>query len=417
MRAPLRQRFILAAIAFLFAGALPPSAADEKPQPNPFTELPFSEWTKQGNIETVRWKTSAFVIGLTSHQRLVARFVMEVDGKALTKRGNHGSIVGLVQVTDAAGRNYRHYASMDLSNLDPEKKSTDIVDYWDAFVLPGDYTVDLALYHSGTGEHNLIQRKLSVTALKNDPLPEAWRNVPTLEFVDPAMPPDKEIYFHPEVQGKLELPLNTRRTVQLQVLADLTPSELFHGSQARYNRYLIAAVPSFKVFSQIQVRNGTLDMAILDLLERRVTFEEGDIKAIDWTSLKKALMTMGVATISVRSLGIREPTPAFLRDELLRRLTPAQSSTGNDPLQIFIVFGSPLGLYSFKGTHDNPVATDCNCRIYYLEYDISWNYDQFSATGNVEKMFSPLHVKSFHVHNPAEVRNALARILNEVSQM
>jgi hypothetical protein len=140
-------------------------------------------------------------------------------------------------------------------------------------------------------------------------------------------------------------------------------------------------------------------------------------KAIDWTSLKKALMTMGVATISVRSLGIREPTPAFLRDELLRRLTPAQSSTGNDPLQIFIVFGSPLGLYSFKGTHDNPVATDCNCRIYYLEYDISWNYDQFSATGNVEKMFSPLHVKSFHVHNPAEVRNALARILNEVSQM
>jgi hypothetical protein len=392
-------------------------AGEENSPPNPFTQLPFEEWVKQGDSEALRWKTSAFVIGLSSHQRLVARFVMQVDGNALRKRGNKGSIVGLVQITDSAGKKYRHYASMDLGDLNPEKKTSGIMDYWDAFILPGDYTVDLALYHSGTGEHNFIQRKLTVPPLKNDPLADLWRDLPALEFVDPAKPPDKETFFHPEVQGKLNLPLATRTPVELEVLVDLTPSELFHGSQTRYNHYLMSAVPAFKAFGQIAVQSGSLDMVILDLLERQVAFEQDNVKALDWPALKKALGTMGVATINVRTLEVRQHTPVFLRDEV-ERLTAKQAATsGNRPFQVLIIFSSPLGIYSFKGLGTTQLPRDCNCRIFYMEYDsYSVYYQEFSATGSVEKMLNPLPVKSFHVHSPEDVRTALAKILNEISQ-
>ena len=57
-----------------------------KPELNPFERLPFQQWIAQGKVEQLPWKTSAFVIGLTNHQRLVARFVMQVKAKAAAHR-------------------------------------------------------------------------------------------------------------------------------------------------------------------------------------------------------------------------------------------------------------------------------------------------------------------------------------------
>jgi hypothetical protein len=389
-----------------------------KPEPNPFEQLPFEQWAQQGKIEQLPWKTAAFFIGLSHHQRLVARFSMEVKAKVLARRGNEGHILGLVQLTDATGKTYRHYGTLEVNNIDLERSSSDLVDYWDAFVLPGTYTVDLALYHSATGEHSFVRRTLSVPALKNDPLLEAWRNLPTVEFVDPAHPPDKEMFFHPEIQGKLYLPLVTRSPVELEVLWDLTPSELFAGSQVRYNRYLIGAVPAFKAFSQIAVQNGSLDMAILELLRQEVTFEDKNVKTLNWPQLKDALNAMGPATVNVKTLEVHRPTPVFLRDELARRLNSQEATAaGSHPVQVFIIFGSSLSYYSFKGIGNKPLPANCNCRVYYLEYDFSRANSEFSAIGNVEKMLRPLNVRSFRVHSPEGVRGALAKILSELAEM
>jgi hypothetical protein len=276
----------------------------------------------------------------------------------------------------------------------------------------------MAVYHTATKEHNFIQRKLKVPPLKHDPLPQAWRDLPAVEFVDPAKPPDKETFFHPDIRGKLYLPLGTHSRIELHALLDLTPSELFAGSQNRYNRYLIGAVPAFKVFSQIDVQNGTLDMAILDLEQQQVTFEQKDVKTLDWPVLKTALSAMGPATVNVKTLEVRQPSPAFLRDEVARRLNaPEATPRSSHPFQAFIIFGSSLTDYSFKHLQENPLPENCNCRVYYLEYDFSRTNSQFSATNNVEKMLRPVAVRSFHVNTPEDVRKALATILNEVSEL
>ena len=405
----------------LFCLVLASSALQQKesgPEPNPFEQLPFAQWVAQGKVQQIPWDTSVYFFGLSNHQRLVARVVMDVNAKALAKRGTEGSILGLVQLTDAAGKTYRHYGRLDVGSVPPEGNGNDVTDYWDVFVLPGTYTVDMAVYHTGTKEHNFIQRKLKVPPLKHDPLPEAWRDLPAVEFADPASPPDKEIFFHPEIRGKLYLPLVTHTPVELQVLSDLTPSHLFAGSQSRYRRYLIGAVPAFKVFSQIDVQNGTLDMAILDLVQQQVAFEQKEVKTLDWPALKTALNAMGAATVNVKTLEVRQPKPVFLRDEVARRLNaPEATPRSSHPFQAFIIFGSSLTDYSFKHLEENPLPEKCNCRVYYLEYDFSRTNSEFSAINNVEKMLRPLGVRSFHVNTPEDVRKALATILNEVSEL
>jgi hypothetical protein len=417
--ASLRQS--LAILCFCLISLAHAAQQDSKPELNPFEQLPFQQWIAQGKVEQLPWKTSAFVIGLTNHQRLVARFVMQVKTKPVARRGEpagNGQIVGLFQLTDSAGRTYRRYGKLDVGEVNVEMNDKDLVDYWDAFVLPGDYTVDFALYHSGTGEHSFIEKKLSVPPLKKDPLPEAWRDLPPVEFVDPAKPPDKEIFFHPEITGKLYLPLAARTPVKLQVLFDLTPSELFHGSQSRFNRYLVAAIPTFKVFSQIAVQNGSLDMAIVDLLQQQVTFEQKNVRSLDWPLLKKALNTTAPATVNVQTLGVRNPTPVFLRDEISRRINSAQSRPDvSKPVQVFVIFSSSLTDYSFKDMEQQPLPEDCSCRVYYLEYDFSWMNYEFSNTGKVEKMLRPLKTKSFRIHSPDDMRRALATILQEVSEI
>lgn len=408
-------------LTVLFCLVLACSASQQKksePEPNPFEQLPFAQWVAQGKVEQMPWDTSVYFIGLSNHQRLVARVVMDVSAKALAKRGTQGNILGLVQLTDASGKTYRHYGRLDVSSVDPDGNSRDVTDYWDLFVLPGTYTVDMAVYHTATKEHNFIQRKLKVPSLKHDPLPQAWRDLPAVEFVDPAKPPEKETFFHPDIRGKLSLPLVTHTAIQLQVLLDLTPSELFAGSQSRYKRYLIGAVPAFKVFSQINVQNGTLDMAILDLEQQQVAFEQKDVKTLDWPVLKTALNAMGPATVNVKTLEVRQPKPVFLRDEVARRLNvPEATPRSSHPFQAFIIFGSSLTDYSFNHLQENPLPENCNCRVYYLEYDFSRTNSEFSAIKNVEKMLRPVRVRSFHVNTPEEVRKALATILNEVSEL
>ena len=202
------------------------------------------------------------------------------------------------------------------------------------------------------------------------------------------------------------------------MLFDLTPSELFHGSQSRFNRYLIGAIPTFKLFSQIAVQNGSLDMALVDLLEQQVTFEQKNVKTLDWPELKKALNTTAPATINVRTLELRHPTPVFLRDELSRRINSEEARPGGArPVRVFVIFSGSLDDYSFKDLEQKSLPEDCTCRVYYLEYDFSRMNFEFSDTGKVEKMLRPLKTKSFHIHSPDDMRRALATILQEVSQM
>ncbi|HWZ42890.1 MAG TPA: hypothetical protein VNW97_05410 [Candidatus Saccharimonadales bacterium] len=420
MRSSTRPNILLPLVLLLgFAVALP---AQQPPEPSPFDHLPFEQWVREGPREQVPWETRATYLGLSGHQRLMADIEVRVGISALLQRPRQGQMLLLLKVTDSAGNEFRNFESLELDEVntsEKEAKHESIHFSWKAFFLPGEYRITTALYHSATGEHNVSEKKLRVPAFNKDRLPDVWRNLPAVEFWSPIKKDDLDLIFRPDIEGRLYLPLVTRRPLQVEVLADFAVSDIFHGSHYAYNRYLAAALPTLKTLSQIEVRSGTLDIAVLDLARQRVAFQQQEIKELDWANLKKALAENEASVVSISALRAKHPGPVLFREELMRRISTPGSNTsqaGPTPLRVFILMSSPLGLYSFDGLKSARLPEECSCVIYYLEYDSSRRPGFFSAIGHVKRMLLPQHVHAFSAYSSQGVHHALATILREVAE-
>ena len=244
-----------------------------------------------------------------------------MDGAELAKRRGKGQLVIFVRLTDAEGRPYLDHGSIDLEKIEEGIRNQNVTYAESAFVLPGDYRVAVAIFDTATGEHSAKQEKLHVPAPKNDPLPDAWRDLPPVELIPHTEPPDSSVLL-PTVAGRLHLPAETRRPVQIAVMVNLTPSERLAHAQQVPERNLGNLLPALKVISQMAVRNGSLSVALLDLARRRVTFHQEDIHNLDWPALKDSLKEADAGTIDVKSLEDRHHKVEFFEAEVSRRIGP-----------------------------------------------------------------------------------------------
>lgn len=384
-----------------------------------FAAVPFDQWTQKGAQSPIPWKVRILPYGLSVHQRLRAHVDVELAGKELVKRPQGARLVVLVQVNDAGGHRFRDYSYVTLKEIPPQFKKLKVFLNSDFFVLPGDYKVTVALFDDYTGEHNLMEAPLAVGPIKDDPLPGSWNGLPPVEFLGAAVE-GPDILFRPDVAGKLNLPLATKRPVRVDVLADVTASDLFRGSTRFYNRYLSVALPLLKALSQINLQQGSLSVAMLDLRRRRVTFEQDDVKTLDWPRARAVLAPEnGPATIDIKALEQHRESPAFLQDELLRRLNggaPAARPEG-EPFHVFVVIGSPMDFYSFRHLPHIPAGSEEKCVVYYLQFELLNTQYADGAVGNVRNMLKPLTVHAIKVRSAESIRHALARILEEVGSI
>lgn len=422
-----------------------------------FAVAPLAHWLAEGPVAQVPWKIRTYSHGLSLHQRLVEHIEVEVHGRELAKRAGNGKLILLVQVTDAQGHDFRDHGALDLGQIKPEMRKRSITWSWEAFALPGEYSVMIALYDTGTHEHDLALTRIKVEPLKNDPLPEMWRGLPTWEFWAPL--DETDLLFHPDTDGRLHLAPSTKRPVHLEILADLTPSDLFHGSTRFYAHYLAVVVPLMKALSQVDPAGGTVNISTVDLRRRKVTFEQDSNpnRELDWPKIKSVIAPEnGPATIDAQVLQQKHETPDFLRDEFLRRLkeppakppdsatppglvtrpdsakasgsaTPPDSAKSSGsartpgqvrPLRVFVVIGSPMDFYSF---HSMPPIEDApgeeECLVYYLQYELYNPSYASGALNEVRKLLKPLPVHTMKVRSPESVRHALARVMEDISRM
>ena len=392
----------------------PQSQPQDIPVEEMFAAVPFAQWVKQGAQAPVPWKVRIQSYGLSLHQRLFAHVEVELAGKDLVKRPLGDRFVALVQVSDAAGHPFRDYSFFLLKEAPPQFKKVKVVLNSDFFVLPGEYKVTIVLVDAMTGEHNLMESPLNVAPLKDDPLRDSWNGLPTVEFLEPGMEgPDR--LFRPDIAGKLNLPLATKRPARLELLADVTASDLFRGSTRFYNRYLSVALPLLKALSQIKLESGSLSVAMLDLRRRRVTFEQDEVKDLNWPRARAVLAPEnGPGTIDITALEQHRESPAFLQDELLRRLN---AHAAGEPIHVFVVIGSPMDFYSFRNLPHMPPGSEEKCVVYYLQFELLNPRYADGAVGNVRNMLKPLRVHAIKVRSAESIRHALARILEEVSSM
>jgi hypothetical protein len=410
--------FLAIAIGAGFVTSLP---AEGPTTDSVFAEAPFDKWTAQGNHQEVPWQVQTSADRLSFHQRLIATIQVQVPVPELLKRSHDEHITLLVEVRNGQGVSSRNFGVLDLADLKPEMKRSDVEFSWQAFAVPGQYELSVALWDKKSGEHNFLRRLFHVDAYRNDPLPEMWRGLDAFEFWGTKRD-GPDYMFHADIEGRPNLALATRRPIEMEVLLDMTPSaEVFRGSYGYYNHYLGAALPTFKVLNQINLKNGSRLAAALDLVQRHIVFEQTDGKDLDWATLRKTLSPdSGPGTVSVNDLKNRQQSPVYLREEIVRRLKAGSEhaeKSGERPLKVFVLLGSPMDSYTFPRLPEIETGEEQDCVIYYLQFEFSQHEGIMGGVNNVEKMLKPLKIRSFEVRSADDVRRALAKMLEELAKL
>jgi hypothetical protein len=409
------------------------AAVGQQGRPDPaFGKIPFEEWLKGGGEARIRWSLRMDRAVLDAHQRLATAVVVEVDGAEFVKRNKPGQLVVFVEIRDQENRVYRSHRALltaevkkpgDLATLNFEQH---------AFITPGEYRVAAAVYDAASKEHSLKQLKVRVPELPRDPLPEAWRDVPSVELLGGADPPDR--WYLPEISSRLHLPVKTERPVHIDVVVNESPTETAEARTGRVSRRDMGnLVPALKVISQMEIGNGSMNVTLLDLERRKVSFTQQEAGTLDWTRLRAALVENDPDRIDVHALENHEQNAQFFVSEIRKRL--------GDPARVLIVLSAPM---AFVGGQDlRPIEAEQGSRVFYICYypplqvvpgearqDAIGHHGRVAQSplphatvvgttveDSLERTLKPLAPRLFNVRSPMEFRNALAAIINEISQL
>jgi hypothetical protein len=401
-----------------------------------FSQIPFEQWLSQGDSSHIHWTVRLSEPELSIHQRFITEVSVQVDGAELARRRGQGQFLVLVQVNDEKGRVWQNHQELDLEHMEEGIKTNNAVFSQLFFVLPGDYRVSIVTFANATGDHSATQRKLHVSPLKNDPLPGAWRDLPAVEFLPPAMLPDS--WYLPTVEGKLRLAVETHEPVHVDLVVNLTPSEQLTGSTRAQNRNLGVLLPVTKVLSQVDWGSSMFSLALLDLLRHRVTYEQENSGGLDWYKASGSLSEVNPGIIDVKSLEQRQFSAQFFLDEIRRRIGAAQGSAPGRP-RVMIVLSSLVRFASGQELH--PIALDgpSDARVYYIRYrpapqmTVGRPADTVQRRGRLpggdlrtdfvaqfdqlEPLLKPLEPRLFDVATPEQFRKALAVILGEIAKL
>jgi hypothetical protein len=405
-----------------------------------FDKFPVNEWLRSGERSRIRWASQVSPARLSNHQRLMVKMGIRLDGAELADRPGKGRMLMLVQVSDAQGRLWQDHGTIDFDKV-KEGVRSEYLDYtWSAFLLPGDYRVAFAVADTLNRDHGVREERLHVAPLKSDPLPDAWRGLPPVEFLSPADPPDS--WYLPSIGGPLHLPLQTRRPVRIEVLVNLTPSERATGSVAAQSGNLSVLLPALKAISQLELHNASLRVAMLDLLHRQVVFHQDDGRGLDWSAVRSSLSRQQTGTIDVKSLEDRSRIAAFFVSEVGRRVGPI----GGGPARALVVLSSSVEFERGEDLQPIEAAPSPDCRVFYLRFPAAlprrerragaspgfpghghmghgngeWQREERGEQlqiDQLERTLKPLGPRLFDIESPEVFRKALAAVLAEISAM
>lgn len=406
----------------LAAEALQPGASDPV-----FSQVPFEQWLTGSGETHMRWSATVTEPRLSPHQRLVANVIVQVDGAELARLRGKGQFLVLVQVTDNKGRLWQSHQEMDLEHIEAGMKGNNARFSQPFFVLPGDYRLSIAVYADATGDHSVLTRRLHVTALKNDPLPDAWRDLPAIEFIPSLNAPDT--WLLPSIASRLQLAATTGKPARVDLVVNLTPSEQFSGSIPVQNRNFGVLLPSTKILSQIDWGAGDFSLRLLDLSRHRIAYQHDGGSDPDWYQAGASLTEVNPGVIDARSLERRHFSADFFVSEVSRRVRAAARS--RKPSAV-IVLSAPVQFNEGQELRPITVNSPPNVKVFYIRYQpppqlfISYSaFNRFSrpiradfvAVDQLEPLLKTLDPHLFEVSTPEQFRKAVATILGEISRL
>ena len=382
------------------------------------SEIPFEEWIAEKSVNAIPWSVEVSEPHLSIVQRLVVNFRVAISPKAFRSLGSGYHLAFAVRLKPAGGRYLEDGVHVGMTPMEELPKNAYVEFTAEAFVLPGEYTVAFIVYDTATGRRSTGTRRLRVRAISRDPVAELAKNLPPVEFFHAGFVSDRDA--DPALRSRLFLPVPTRRPVRVEILVNFTPSVEFEGRKQAHERNASIMLGMLKVVSQLEFPNGAVRVTALDLLHRRILFEQEDVRELDWTRLRDALEQANPLRVSVNDLEERHRNAAFFRQVLQSRLQPprldratrsaARSDPAAEPVRVILILSSPLVFPEHSDLDPLPAVEDGDCRVYHLQYRLTpWNvWDQLRR---VLREYKPT---SFQLESPSEFRRALARILADL---
>jgi hypothetical protein len=316
--------------------------------------------------------------------------------------------------------------------------------------VPGDYQVAAAVFDTGSNEHALKKTKLHVPDVPHDPLPDAWRNLPEVEFVTFSEPPDT--WYLPEITSRLNLTVPNERPVRVEVVVNESPTELATRRVGRtMKRNMGNVIPALKVLSQMDIKNGSINVTLLDLERRKVSFNQEQAAKLDWTRLRAALLDNDPNQIDVHALENHEQNAQFFVSEIRKRVESAEANGDvplgltADPACVLIVLSGPMAFPKGQDLRPIEATPEPGTRVFYIRYNppllvgpggpAIYRSQARGRTGSIPspsvgiavrgaaaedslaRTLKPLAPRTFDVTTPMEFRSALAAIMSEISRV
>ncbi len=411
------------ALAAIFLLATLPLHGQSGMRDRYFVRYPFEKWKTETPRAELKWSPKIQQARLSTQQRLNLRVETVIDAKEMEKRRGRGEVVILLELTDAEGRRWRSHEIFELTQIPEAAKAAAMLYTQNALVLPGEYRVCLAVVDSQTMEHSFLSKTVHVGGLRNDPLPDAWKGVPAVEFSRNYEPPDN--WFQPFLRGRLNLPARSQRPVHVDVIMNMTPSERAAGSLRVFRRNMGVLVPALKVLGGISVTTGSLDVTLLDLTRRKTWNQPDAHGSLDWRKLREPFATTTPGMVDVQALAAKAQMSRFFRDQVLEKL---KTEREREPLRVVIVLSSPVSFDKQSHFDTETLARDPSRRLFYISYR-ALNQARMLASlpegapappaiyDELEPIVKSLDGRVFNVITPEDFRRAVAVILAEISHM
>ena len=364
--------------------------------------IPLTQWLDARDSQEIPWKTRIENAELRMDQRLEVAYSATLQPKDVNNLA--GDLYFIAGVTDAAGKSLvpPKVVHRSLDGKIPEDKELRFND--NVIAQPGEYFLCLVLYESQTGRHNTLKRRITVTTSSGDPLPNAGKDLPQLEFFDFS---DRERGTLQFFKG-LSLPVTNKRMLRVELISLLNPPEQWSDQRRIVRRHMQQTAAALNALSQLQLAQGTVSIIGLDVAHGAVAFQQADVEQLNSEELTAVLNKIADDnTVSLATMQ-RGGSGAFFRESLDLQLTP---STGATKI-IVVVSGSEVFDPSGSVKPLDP-RKNCDCRVYHLRF----RYDIHDGSDDIGKILKPIGPRTFDIATPREFRKSLAEIIRDLNNL
>ena len=212
--------------------------------------------------------------------------------------------------------------------------------------------------------------------------------------------------------SRLSLPVTLKKPVDIQLISTLNAPEQWIRRFRMVRNHNYITIGALAALSQMELNQGSISIAGLDLARHEVLFQQDDFQSVEWPALMDALEKAQSPEISAAALEERKNNGAFFRQFLSDRIESSDTSP-ETPLRVFIVVTSSLLFESGSDLRPIVLEGDCHCRVYHLRFRLSVA-DVFDE---LERFMKPLRPRTFNLMTARDLRKAIAAIVEDLQNL